>query len=151
MLITLGLTACQKPDSKKVESAVDQTAASQVPDTSLLLQGDRAKLKLNLPECDGNTCPEFSIERLQSNQPFVDKVIDQAILDNLDKMLGIAQLSKKLRINSKPVHKLQPVKSTQTRLQRNNYRIVFNLIQIHSWHWTKNLRHWVQVVRSQLV
>ncbi|MBJ8552986.1 RsiV family protein [Acinetobacter bereziniae] len=96
LLITLGLTACQKPDSKKVESAVDQTAASQVPDTSLLLQGDRAKLKLNLPECDGNTCPEFSIERLQSNQPFVDKVIDQAILDNLDKMLDIAQLSKKV-------------------------------------------------------
>lgn len=96
LLITLGLTACQKPDSKKVESAVDQTAASQVPDTSLLLQGDRAKLKLNLPECDGNTCPEFSIERLQSNQPFIDKVIDQAILDNLDKMLDIAQLSKKV-------------------------------------------------------
>ncbi|MBJ9371039.1 RsiV family protein [Acinetobacter sp. TGL-Y2] len=96
LLITLGLTACQKPDSKKVESTVDQTAASQVPDTSLLLQGDRAKLKLNLPECDGNTCPEFSIERLQSNQPFVDKVIDQAILDNLDKMLDIAQLSKKV-------------------------------------------------------
>ncbi|KAF5300565.1 hypothetical protein FQR65_LT19352 [Abscondita terminalis] len=75
LLITLGLTACQKPDSKKVESAVDQTAASQVPDTSLLLQGDRAKLKLNLPEY---------------------KVIDQAILDNLDKMLDIAQLSKKV-------------------------------------------------------
>lgn len=96
LLITLGLTACQKPDSKKVDSTVDQTAASQVPDTSLLLQGDRAKLKLSLPECDGNTCPEFSIERLQSNQPFVDKVIDQAILDNLDKMLDIAQLSKKV-------------------------------------------------------
>lgn len=96
LLITLGLTACQKPDSKKVDSTVDQTAASQVPDTSLLLQGDRAKLKLNLPECDGNTCPEFSIERLQSNQTFVDKVIDQAILDNLDKMLDIAQLSKKV-------------------------------------------------------
>lgn len=96
LLITFGLTACQKPDSKKVDSTVDQTAASQVPDTSLLLQGDRAKLKLNLPECDGNTCPEFSIERLQSNQTFVDKVIDQAILDNLDKMLDIAQLSKKV-------------------------------------------------------
>jgi hypothetical protein len=94
LLICLGLTACQKPDSKKTEPAVDQTAASQVPDTSLLLQGDSVKLKLTLPDCDGNRCPEFSIERLQSNQAFVDEVIDQAILDNLDKMLDIAQLSK---------------------------------------------------------
>ena len=94
LVITLGLTACQKPDSKKAEPTVDQSAASQVPDTSMLLQGDTEKVKLTLPECNGNTCPEFSIERLKSNQAFVDETIDQAILDNLDKMLDIAQLSK---------------------------------------------------------
>ncbi|MCS4298160.1 MULTISPECIES: RsiV family protein [Acinetobacter] len=94
LVITLGLTACQKSDSKKAEPAVDQSAASQVPDTSMLLQGDTEKVKLTLPECNGNTCPEFSIERLKSNQAFVDETIDQAILDNLDKMLDIAQLSK---------------------------------------------------------
>ncbi|MDN5416924.1 MAG: RsiV family protein [Acinetobacter sp.] len=94
LVITLGLTACQKSDSKKAEPTVDQSAASQVPDTSMLLQGDTEKVKLTLPECNGNTCPEFSIERLKSNQAFVDEMIDQAILDNLDKMLDIAQLSK---------------------------------------------------------
>ena len=94
LVITLGLTACQKSDSKKAEPTVDQSAASQVPDTSMLLQGDTEKVKLTLPECNGNTCPEFSIERLKSNQAFVDETIDQAILDNLDKMLDIAQLSK---------------------------------------------------------
>lgn len=94
LVITLGLTACQKSDSKKVEPTVDQSAASQVPDTSMLLQGDTEKVKLTLPECNGNTCPEFSIERLKSNQAFVDQAIDKAILDNLDKMLDIAQLSK---------------------------------------------------------
>jgi len=94
LVITLGLTACQKSDSKKAEPTVDQSAASQVPDTSILLQGDTEKVKLTLPECNGNTCPEFSIERLKSNQAFVDETIDQAILDNLDKMLDIAQLSK---------------------------------------------------------
>ena len=94
LVITLGLTACQKSDSKKAEPTVDQSAASQVPDTSMLLQGDTEKVKLTLPECNGNTCPEFSIERLKSNQAFVDEKIDQAILDNLDKMLDIAQLSK---------------------------------------------------------
>lgn len=94
LVITLGLTACQKSDSKKAEPTVDQSAASQVPDTSMLLQGDTEKVKLILPECNGNTCPEFSIERLKSNQAFVDETIDQAILNNLDKMLDIAQLSK---------------------------------------------------------
>lgn len=94
LVITLGLTACQKSDSKKAEPTVDQSAASQVPDTSMLLQGDTEQVKLTLPECNGNTCPEFSIERLKSNQAFVDETIDQAILDNLDKMLDIAQLSK---------------------------------------------------------
>lgn len=94
LVITLGLTACQKSDSKKAEPTVDQSAASQVLDTSMLLQGDTEKVKLTLPECNGNTCPEFSIERLKSNQAFVDETIDQAILDNLDKMLDIAQLSK---------------------------------------------------------
>lgn len=94
LVITLGLTACQKSDSKKAEPTFDQSAASQVPDTSMLLQGDTEKVKLTLPECNGNTCPEFSIERLKSNQAFVDETIDQAILDNLDKMLDIAQLSK---------------------------------------------------------
>lgn len=94
LVITLGLTACQKSDSKKAEPTVDQSAASQVPDTSMLLQGDTEKVKLTLPECNGNTCPEFSIERLKSNQAFVDETLDQAILDNLDKMLDIAQLSK---------------------------------------------------------
>ena len=89
LVITLGLTACQKSDSKKAEPTVDQSAASQVPDTSMLLQGDTEKVKLTLPECNGNTCPEFSIERLKSNQAFVDETIDQAILDNLDKMLDI--------------------------------------------------------------
>ncbi len=94
LVITLGLTACQKSDAKRAEPTVDQSAASQVPDTSMLLQGDTEKVKLTLPECNGNTCPEFSIERLKSNQAFVDETIDQAILDNLDKMLDIAQLSK---------------------------------------------------------
>ena len=95
LMVTLGLTACQKPDSKKPEPPVDQTSASQVlPDSSLLLKGDSEKLKLALPECDGKSCPEFSVERLQTNQPFVDQIIDQAILLNLEQILDISRLSK---------------------------------------------------------
>ncbi|RZG86389.1 DUF3298 domain-containing protein [Acinetobacter sp. WCHAc060033] len=99
LVITLGLTACHKPDSKKVDPSIDQTAASQVPDTSLQLQGDTEKLKLDMPECDGKSCPEFSVERLKTNQAFVDEIIDQAILKNLDKILDIAQLSKNKKVS----------------------------------------------------
>lgn len=94
LVMSLALTACHKPDAKKEPPQVDQTASSEVVDTTLRLQGDTEKLKLSLPECDGNSCPEFSIERLQTNQTFVDDIIDQAILDNLDKILDVAQLNK---------------------------------------------------------
>ena len=93
LVVILGLTGCQKPDPKNTEP-VEQTAASQVVDTSMLLQGDTEKLKLSLPECGGNSCPEFSVDRLHSNQPFVDEILDQAILKNLDHILDIAQLNK---------------------------------------------------------
>lgn len=94
LVIILGLTGCQKTDPKNTDRPVDQTAASQVIDTSMLLQGDTEKLKLSLPECGGNSCPEFSVDRLHSNQAFVDEIIDQAILKNLDHILDIAQLDK---------------------------------------------------------
>lgn len=94
LVVILGLTGCQKTDPKNTDRPVDQTAASQVIDTSMLLQGDTEKLKLSLPECGGNSCPEFSVDRLHSNQAFVDEIIDQAILKNLDHILDIAQLDK---------------------------------------------------------
>ena len=94
LVVIWGLTGCQKTDPKNTDKPVDQTAASQVIDTSMFLQGDTEKLKLSLPECGGNSCPEFSVDRLHSNQTFVDGIIDQAILKNLDHILDIAQLDK---------------------------------------------------------
>ena len=39
LVITLGLTACQKSDSKKAEPTVDQSAASQVPEYINVITG----------------------------------------------------------------------------------------------------------------
>jgi hypothetical protein len=41
-------------------------------------RGETVKLQVNLPECKGNTCPDFTVERLQSNFPFIDSVIGSA-------------------------------------------------------------------------
>ena len=45
LVIVVGMTGCQKTDPKNTDKSVDQSAASQVIDTSMLLQGDTEKLK----------------------------------------------------------------------------------------------------------
>lgn len=84
----IALSACQP---KQTESKQDQTAASEAVQAEVLkLAGDSEKLTLDLPECDGNSCPEISIERLSSNQAFIDEFIDQQILKQLDHILDIS-------------------------------------------------------------
>lgn len=85
----IALSACQP---KQTEPKQEDTAASQAvaqPEV-LKLAGDSEKLSLDLPECDGNSCPEISIERLSSNQAFIDEYIDQQILNQLDQILDIS-------------------------------------------------------------
>lgn len=55
----------------------------------LKLSGDTEKLKLVIPECEGKNCPEISIERLNSNQRFIDEWIDQQILQQLKNILSV--------------------------------------------------------------
>ncbi|MEG0483044.1 MAG: RsiV family protein [Acinetobacter sp.] len=126
LVIVLGLAGCQKTDPKNTDKPIDQSAASQVIDTSMLLQGDTEKLKLTLPECDGNSCPEFSVDRLHSNQPFVDEMIDQAILKNLDHILDVTQVNqskKDLEKNQSSASEVQenasktPAQQMQDRVQ----------------------------------
>jgi len=84
----IALTACQpkQPEPKEDKATHSQAAQAEV----LKLAGDTEKLTLNLPECDGNSCPEINIERLSSNQAFIDEFIDQKILKQLDQTLDIS-------------------------------------------------------------
>ena len=83
------LAACQpksypkQPEDKPQEQPVVQTQ------TEPTLRGETVKVQVSLPECKGNTCPDFSVERLQSNFPFIDQLLDQEILNQLSKMLEI--------------------------------------------------------------
>lgn len=82
------LAACQpksepkEPEDKPQDPGVNQTSEP-------VLRGETVKLAVTLPECNGNTCPDFTVERLQSNFPFIDQLLDQEILDQLSKMLEI--------------------------------------------------------------
>lgn len=86
------LAACQ-PKSEPKESQdkpTDPPAAQQTAEP--ILRGETVKLQVTLPECKGNTCPDFTVERLQSNFPFIDQLLDQQILDQLNKMLDVVDV-----------------------------------------------------------
>lgn len=85
------LAACQpKADPKDSQEQQKSTVQEQKP-VELTLKGETTPSKVVLPGCDGKTCPEFTVERLQSNFPFIDKIIDQQILSTLNQILEIAE------------------------------------------------------------
>ncbi len=70
----------------------EESSASEVLQAeaeALKLSGDTEKLKLAIPECEDKSCPEISIERLNSNQSFIDEWIDQQILQQLKNILSV--------------------------------------------------------------
>ncbi|MFC1393558.1 RsiV family protein [Acinetobacter junii] len=82
------LAACQpKSEPKEPEDKPQDTVVNQTSEP--VLRDETVKLAVTLPECNGNTCPDFTVERLQSNFPFIDQLLDQEILDQLSKMLEI--------------------------------------------------------------
>ena len=83
------LCACQP---KKVESEQTETAASSALEQQQAHQliGDSEKLQLNLPDCDDKNCPDLTIERLSSNQPFIDAYIDAEILKQVEQILAVS-------------------------------------------------------------
>lgn len=87
LITTLGITACQP---KKTEPEAVEPEQTQTEQQSLKLVGDTEKLNLSLPKCEGKNCPEISIERLNSNQAFIDQFIDQKITQELAQILEIA-------------------------------------------------------------
>ena len=87
LITTLGITACQP---KKTEPETVEPEQTQAEQQSLKLVGDTEKLNLSLPKCEGKNCPEISIERLNSNQAFIDQFIDQKIIQELAQILEIA-------------------------------------------------------------
>lgn len=81
------LSACQ-PKSNEPKEPTSPEVVQTEPEV-LKLSGDTEKLKLVIPECEGKNCPEISIERLNSNQRFIDEWVDQQILQQLKNILSV--------------------------------------------------------------
>ncbi|WP_445117106.1 RsiV family protein [Acinetobacter sp. WZC-1] len=96
LISTLALLACQ-PKADQKQQDTEQQSVSEVQDTTLTLQGNAEKLPLEIPECGGNSCPDFSVDRLHTNQFVVDDIIDREILKNLDRILEISNQSPRIQ------------------------------------------------------
>ena len=83
----VSLSACQ-PQKAEPQPETEKPKTT-VPDQQMKLIGDTETLTLNLPECDGKSCPEIKIERLNTNQSFIDAYIDQEILKLLSQISSI--------------------------------------------------------------
>lgn len=88
------LAACQPKSEPKESQDQSQDPAMIQQQTESTLRGESVKVALTLPECKGNTCPDFVVERLQSNFSFIDQFLDEQILDQLSKMLDVVDADK---------------------------------------------------------
>lgn len=91
----LVLSACQ-PKADQKEQKVDTSSASEVAPLELTLEGMPESVPFTMPKCEGNDCAEFSIDRIQTNQFVLDSIIDQAIRDQLQKILELSDPEAKL-------------------------------------------------------
>ena len=89
VLVASLLSACNpKPEATQAEPNAASEAVVEVQEASL--EGDTEALDLNLPKCDGNSCPEIDVARLNSNQPYIDAWVDAEILKVMQQILSIA-------------------------------------------------------------
>lgn len=76
------LSACQPADKSKNQNTPDQAAISEpVVVEEVRLTGSTQRVPLVVESCKGNSCPEIMVDRLSTNFPDFDQMIDQAILE----------------------------------------------------------------------
>ena len=81
------LVACQpKSEPKDAQDKPQDPPEVQQPAAPTLV-GEMIKVPVKLPACDGSSCPDFRVEHLQSNFPFIDQRMDREILQQLEQML----------------------------------------------------------------
>ena len=86
LVVGIMLSACQ-PQKNEPEAPVE--SSQQQIEHIQTLKGRSEALSFNLPECSGKYCLDFKVERLVSNFPFIDQIIDQEILKQLQQSVDI--------------------------------------------------------------
>ena len=91
LLSSVVITACQPSDQNKEKNKenVDQVSVSEPVVETLRLIGSTQRIPIQMEPCRGNGCPEITIDRLATNQPVLDKIIDQAILKQIQSTMDV--------------------------------------------------------------
>ncbi|WP_343595746.1 RsiV family protein [Acinetobacter sp.] len=92
VLMALGLTlsACQKQQQETPAASQPAEASAPVAPKKASFSADIQPVNVQLPKCEGNSCPEFQVQRLKSNVEAINKQIDQAILTILKENLDLS-------------------------------------------------------------
>ena len=116
VLLVLTLTACS-PEPQVNTPAVEQ-AASEAAVEQIRLEGESEKLAIHLPDCEGNNCPELTIERLSTNQPVVDAWVDAQIVDFLEQQLAMLPAAQNTAASEVQSQTSEPPLNAKTRLEQ---------------------------------
>ena len=83
------LSACQPKPELEDGAASSASAPASAPQSIAALRASVQRVPVALPDCKGKSCPEFSVERLNSNYGFIDAALDQVIVSSLAEILDI--------------------------------------------------------------
>jgi len=117
---TVFISACQPQEP--VQSAEKSELQSEKKEVEL--KGVIEKLNLNLPKCEDKNCPELSIERLSSNQFFVDQVIDQHIIEIFKQILDPEDLEDSMVKVEKSASDINAENINETAKQKLEYQLI---------------------------
>lgn len=94
---SLLLSACQQQDD---DHDTDQSVSTQAHAASQPAQAEAFDLvarienvRVNLPACSGNNCPDFQIQRLKSNNAMVNQQVDAAMIEILQDQLDLTTIN----------------------------------------------------------
>lgn len=101
LLSAVFMVGCQpKSEPEDAFAASSASSPTLTNSSTTRLEAQVTALPNLLPPCKGRSCPEFQVERLNSNYLFIDAQIDQAIVQSLQDMLDIGLLDQNQNQNN---------------------------------------------------
>ena len=116
LMAAIALSACQpkKTDHKDQQTEQSANKAAVTQPEQPVLDAQQQKVLVELPKCNGNTCPQFEVKRLSSNYAVVDATMDQAILTYLDQILEVSETQQASTAAPTPTAESQAATPTAT-------------------------------------
>ena len=139
----IALSACQPKQTEKTEESTAVQKEQQIPK----LEGKTEKLSLNLPKCEDQNCPELFIERLNTNQPFVDEEIDKQIIEILKQTLSSEEASG-AKVEDQPASEInkEKIETARQKLEKQISPYIQNFLNLDQEVKTLSTNHKISLM-----